>query len=128
MDIQRFADITKRYEALEKVRLRSRTVPGLTETLQRYTQAMHTQTLTQQSLTHVRSELTSLRKTNNRQSLALASGAEVEDRLIELERRYEEARDTAELEGRSARDEQRKRKRAEDRIGEFPGTHAWDIC
>lgn len=85
---------------------------------QRYTQAMHTQTLTQQSLTHVRSELTALRAMTNRQSVALASGAGAEDRLAEVERRYEEARESGLVEARRARDEGRKRKRADARIGE----------
>lgn len=80
---------------------------------------MHTQTLTQQSLTHVRSELTALRTTTNRQSVALASGAGVEDRLFEVERRYEEAKELGEAEGRKARDEGRRRKRADARIGMF---------
>ena len=77
---------------------------------QRYTQAMHTQTLTQQSLTHVRSELTTLRATMTRQNIALASGGDAE-------KRYEEARDLGDAEARKARDEGRKRKRAEARIG-----------
>lgn len=80
---------------------------------------MHTQTLTQQSLTHVRAELTTLRSTSARQSIALASGAGVEERLADAETKYEEARDAAEAEKRMARDEVRKRKRAEARIGEF---------
>ena len=83
---------------------------------------MHTQTLTQQSLTHVRAELTSLRATSQRQSLQLVSGAGVEDRLIDAERRYEEARELAEAGARRARDEERRRKRAEARIGE------WSVC
>ncbi len=87
--------------------------------MQRYTQAMHTQTLTQQSLTHVRAELTALRTTTNRQSLALASGAGVGERLADAERRYEEAREVGEAEERRARDKERKRKRADARIGAF---------
>ncbi|KAK4685339.1 hypothetical protein P7C73_g4812, partial [Tremellales sp. Uapishka_1] len=99
--LQKYAEMTKKNEALEK----------------RYTQAMHTQTLTQQSLTHVRSELTTLRATSTRQNIALASGVGVEERLAEVERRYEEARESAEVESRKAREETRKRKRAEERIG-----------
>jgi hypothetical protein len=49
--------------------------------------------------------------------MALASGADVEERLAEVERRFEEAREVGEVEGRRARDEARKRKRAEARIG-----------
>ena len=79
---------------------------------------MHTQTLTQQSLTHVRSEVTKLRAAMTRQSLALASGTGVEDRLEEIERRCQEAMDLADAEGRKAKDDMRKRKRAEARIGE----------
>jgi hypothetical protein len=62
--------------------------------------------------------LTALRATSTRQGIALASNGEIEERLAELERRYEEARETGEVEGRRARDEARKRKRAEARIGE----------
>ena len=85
--------------------------------MKRYTQAMHTQTLTQQSLTHVRSELTTLRTAANRQSLALASGVGAEDRLADLERRFNEVKEIKEAEARRARDEARKRKRADARIG-----------
>ncbi|WRT67309.1 uncharacterized protein IL334_004278 [Kwoniella shivajii] len=98
--LQKYAEVSKKYEGLEK----------------RYTQAMHTQTLTQQSLTHVRAELTTLRATSARQKVALASGVGVEERLAEAEKRYEDARDLAENETRKARDEVRKRKRAEARI------------
>jgi hypothetical protein len=42
----------------------------------------------------------------------------VEERLLEVERRYEEARDMSEAEARKAREESRIRKRAEARIGE----------
>jgi hypothetical protein len=55
----------------------------------------------------------------NRQSLALASGAGVEERLADAERRYDEAKENGEAEARRARDEGRKRKRAEARIGEW---------
>nr|XP_019013690.1 uncharacterized protein I206_01761 [Kwoniella pini CBS 10737]OCF52471.1 hypothetical protein I206_01761 [Kwoniella pini CBS 10737] len=101
--LQKFAEVSKKNEALEK----------------RYTQAMHTQTLTQQSLTHVRAELTTLRATSQRQKAALASGAGFEERLTEAEKRYEDARDLAETESRKVRDELRKRKRAEARIEEL---------
>ncbi|WVQ98916.1 hypothetical protein IAU59_006047 [Kwoniella sp. CBS 9459] len=101
--LQKYAEMSKKTEALEK----------------RYTQAMHTQTLTQQSLTHVRAELTTLRATTARQNIALASGAGVEQRLADAEKRYEDARDFAENETRKTRDEIRKRKRAESRIGEL---------
>ncbi|WWC60949.1 uncharacterized protein I303_103526 [Kwoniella dejecticola CBS 10117] len=101
--LQKFAEVSKKNEALEK----------------RYTQAMHTQTLTQQSLTHVRAELTSLRATSQRQKVALASGAGVGERLAEAEKKYEDARDLAENETRKVRDEVRKRKRVEARIEEL---------
>ncbi|WVF72006.1 hypothetical protein IAT40_006817 [Kwoniella sp. CBS 6097] len=101
--LQKFAEMSKKTEALEK----------------RYTQAMHTQTLTQQSLTHVRAELTTLRATTARQNIALASGAGVEQRLADAEKRYEDARDLAENETKKTRDEIRKRKRAEARIVEL---------
>ncbi|OCF45405.1 hypothetical protein I317_00650 [Kwoniella heveanensis CBS 569] len=101
--LQKFAEMSKKTEALEK----------------RYTQAMHTQTLTQQSLTHVRAELTTLRATTARQNIALASGAGVEQRLADAEKRYEDARDLAENETKKTRDEMRKRKRAEKRIEEL---------
>ncbi|KAK8869623.1 hypothetical protein IAR55_000190 [Kwoniella newhampshirensis] len=103
--LQKYAEMSKKTEALEK----------------RYTQAMHTQTLTQQSLTHVRTELTSLRATTARQNIALSSGAGVEERMAELERRYEDARDLAENETRKVRDGGRKLKRAEARIAELEG-------
>ncbi|WWD16113.1 hypothetical protein CI109_100538 [Kwoniella shandongensis] len=103
--LQKYAEMSKKTEALEK----------------RYTQAMHTQTLTQQSLTHVRTELTSLRATTARQNIALASGAGVEERLADVEKRYEDARELAESETRKVRDEGRKRKRAEARIAELEG-------
>lgn len=80
---------------------------------------MHTQTLTQQTLTHVRGELTTLRTKTNRQSIALASGIGVEERLAEVEQRYEDAKESAEAETRKAMDETRKRKRAESRIGRW---------
>ncbi|WWC89743.1 uncharacterized protein L201_004668 [Kwoniella dendrophila CBS 6074] len=101
--LQKYAEISKKNEALEK----------------RYTQAMHTQTLTQQSLTHVRAELTTLRTTSQRQKVALASGLNVEERLSEVEKRYEDAKDLAEIETKKSRDEFRKRKRAEARIEEL---------
>lgn len=63
--------------------------------------------------------MTTLRKTSNRQSIALASGAGIEDRLLGLEKRYEEARDLAEVETKKARDEARHRKRAETKIAEL---------
>ncbi|WVR05396.1 hypothetical protein IAU60_002410 [Kwoniella sp. DSM 27419] len=103
--MQRFADMSKKTEGLEK----------------RYTQAMHTQTLTQQSLTHVRAELTTLRATSTRQNIALASGAGVEQRLADAEKRCEDAKDLAEAETRKGRDEIRKRRRAEARIEELEG-------
>lgn len=54
-----------------------------------------------------------------RQSIALASGAGVEERLADAERRYEEARDLQLAAERTARDEVRKRTRAELRISEL---------
>lgn len=84
---------------------------------QRYAEAMHTQTLTQQSLTHVRTELTNLRNTHARQTVALASRGGVEEKLLEAEKRYEEARDMADEGLRKSREEKRKRLRAEARIG-----------
>lgn len=54
-----------------------------------------------------------------RQSLALASGAGVEDRLLDAERRYEEARELQIAAERAAREETRKRTRAEMRISEL---------
>ena len=53
-----------------------------------------------------------------RQSLALASGAGVEERLEEVERRYEEAKVSAEFDSRRLKDEMRRRTRLEARIGE----------
>lgn len=85
--------------------------------MQRYAEAMHTQTLTQQSLTHVRTELTNLRDTYARQTVALASRGGVEEKLLDAEKRYEEARDMADEELRKGREEKRKRLRAEARIG-----------
>ncbi|WVW82888.1 hypothetical protein I302_104901 [Kwoniella bestiolae CBS 10118] len=101
--LQKFAEISKKNEALEK----------------RYTQAMHTQTLTQQSLTHVRSELTTLRTTSQRQKIALTSGKGFEERLLESEKNYEDVKDLMEMEIKKTRDEMRKRKRAEARIEEL---------
>ena len=119
--LQKYAEMSRKNEAIEKVGpLLDVTViaEGAERRMQRHTQTMHTQTLTQQSLTHVRSELTALRTTTNRQSLALASGVGVEERLAEVERRYEEAREVGEVEMRKARDESRRRKRADARIGD----------
>ncbi|WVQ69886.1 uncharacterized protein L199_008109 [Kwoniella botswanensis] len=101
--LQKFAEVSKKNEALEK----------------RYTQAMHTQTLTQQSLTHVRSELTTFRTTSQRQKVALASGKGIEERLLESEKNYEDVKDLMEMEIKKTRDELRKRKRAEARIDEL---------
>jgi hypothetical protein len=131
--LQKFADISRKNEALEKVSplvsayilthpdppcaTPSRPLTTYTDSSQRYTQVLHTQTLTQQSLTHVRSELTALRATSTRQHIALASGVGVEERLADVEKRYEEAMENAEGEARKARDEERRRKRAEERIG-----------
>jgi hypothetical protein len=47
----------------------------------------------------------------------LLSGAEIQQQLADAEKRYEKARDNADVEARKARDEERKRKRAEARIG-----------
>ncbi|KAL7424217.1 hypothetical protein Q5752_001803 [Cryptotrichosporon argae] len=101
--LTKYADLSRKHEALEK----------------RMTQSLHTQTLTQQSLTHVRTELAEVRKSSVRQSLKLVGSAEIQERLEDAEKRYEEARDQAEAETRKARDETRKRKRAEDRIAEL---------
>ncbi|ORY28284.1 hypothetical protein BCR39DRAFT_206519 [Naematelia encephala] len=100
--LQKYAEMSRKNEALEK----------------RYTQAMHTQTLTQQSLTHVRSELTSLRRSTTTRH---ASGVGIEERLLDAEKRYEEAREAMDSESRKARDEVRKRRRAEARIAELEG-------
>jgi DNA-binding transcriptional regulator YbjK len=62
-----------------------------------------------------------LRENTTRQNVAAASGLGLEERLIDAERRYEDARDTADIEKRNAQDETRKRKRAEARIGELEG-------
>jgi len=43
----------------------------------------------------------------------------VEERLLEVERRYDEAKEIGEAETRRARDEGRRRKRADARIGEL---------
>ncbi|WVQ71865.1 hypothetical protein IAR50_001407 [Cryptococcus sp. DSM 104548] len=101
--MQKYAEMSRKMEVVEK----------------RYAEAMHTQTLTQQSLTHVRSELTSLRDTNARQTVALASRGGVEEKLLEAEKRFEEARDLAAEEARKLRDERRKGQRAESRIAEL---------
>ncbi|WVQ78526.1 hypothetical protein IAT38_000612 [Cryptococcus sp. DSM 104549] len=101
--LQKYAELSRKMETVEK----------------RYTQATHTQTLTQQSLTHVRAELTTLRDTAARQTIALASRGGVEESLVEAEKRYEDARDLAEEESRKCRDERRKRQRAELRIAEL---------
>ncbi|EIW70010.1 hypothetical protein TREMEDRAFT_68429 [Tremella mesenterica DSM 1558] len=103
--LQKYSDLLRKMEGLEK----------------RYTQSLHTQALTQQSLTHVRKELTALRDRNNRQSMALASGHGWEERLAEAEKRYEDARDATEVEEQKVRDEVKKRKRAEARIAELEG-------
>ena len=89
--------------------------------MQRYTQSQHAHTLTQQSLAHVRSELSTLRKTTNRQSLQLATGAGIEDQLYDMSRRYDEAREMAEGETKRAKEEGRKLRRAEARIGALVG-------
>ncbi|ODN98365.1 hypothetical protein L198_03609 [Cryptococcus wingfieldii CBS 7118] len=101
--MQKYAEMSRKMEVVEK----------------RYAEAMHTQTLTQQSLTHVRSELTNLRDTNARQTVALASRGGVEERLLDAEKRFEEARDLAAEETRKLRDERRKVQRAESRIAEL---------
>lgn len=87
--------------------------------LQRYTHSLHTQTLTQQSLTHVRAELQALRENTTRQNISNASGNGLQEQLMDAERRYEDMRDAMEVEKRNARDETRKRKRAEARIAEL---------
>lgn len=86
---------------------------------QRYTQALHTQTLTQQSLTHVRAELTALRSRSQRQTADKLSVGEAADKIAEAERRYEEMRDQCEVEARAAKEESRKRKRADARVEEL---------
>ena len=80
---------------------------------QRYTQSQHAQTLTQQSLSHARTELTSLQRTTKRQSLQLTLGAGSEERLTEMEKGYEDAKQEAAVENKRAKDEMRKRVRAE---------------
>ncbi|OXG26587.1 hypothetical protein C361_01348 [Cryptococcus neoformans Tu259-1] len=101
--MQKYTEQSRKMEVVEK----------------RYAEAMHTQTLTQQSLTHVRTELTNLRSTHARQTVALASRGGVEEKLLEAEKRYEEARDMADEELRKSREEKRKRLRAEARIAEL---------
>ena len=119
-----FADISKKNEALEKVSpelmyLRTIEIVPDRHSLQRYTQALHTQTLTQQSLTHVRAELTSLRAMTQRQSIARFNSGEAEDRFLEVERKYDELRETHEVEARNLKEEGRRRKRAEARVEEL---------
>ena len=87
--------------------------------MQRYTSSLHTQTLTQQSLTHVRAELQALRENTTRQNISAASGTNVQDQLMDAERRYEDTKDALELEKRKTRDEVRKRKQAEARVLEL---------
>ncbi|KAE8540994.1 hypothetical protein D1P53_002347 [Cryptococcus gattii VGV] len=101
--MQKYAEQSRKIEVVEK----------------RYAEAMYTQTLTQQSLTHVRTELTNLRDTYARQTVALASRGGVEEKLLEAEKRCEEARDMADEELRKGREEKRKRLRAEARIAEL---------
>jgi hypothetical protein len=84
---------------------------GMTADGKRLTQALHTQTLTQQSLTMVRTELTNLRTAAARQQVeTVTSGRSSEAEL-------EEMRDLKEAETRKAREEARKRKTAEGRVG-----------
>ena len=121
----RYAEMSRKNEALEKVRdcllCMSMSINLNTRSYQRYTQAMHTQTLTQQSLTHVRAELTTLRSKMNRQSLALADRGGAEERLAEMETKLDEMRDRYEVERRKAKDEERRGKRLEARIAELEG-------
>ncbi|WVO14072.1 hypothetical protein L204_101699 [Cryptococcus depauperatus] len=101
--LQKYAELSRKMETVEK----------------RYAEVMHTQTLTQQSLHHVRSELSTLRDTHARQTVALASRGGVEEKLLEAEKRYEEARDQAAEELRKYKDEKKKVQRAEARIAEL---------
>ena len=68
-------------------------------------------------MTHVSGELSTLRNRIKRQSLALASGAGIESRLEEAEKRYEGAQELADSETRKLREEMRRRVRLEARIG-----------
>lgn len=88
---------------------------------QRYVQATHSQSLTQQSLSHVRSELAKCRQTANAQTIALAASGGIEQRLAEAERRYEDTRDLQHAESRKLKEQLKWRTMAEDRIGELPG-------
>lgn len=88
---------------------------------QRYVQATHSQSLTQQSLSHVRSELAKCRQTANAQTIALAASGGIEQRLAEAERRYEDTRDLQHAESRKLKEQLKWRTMAEDRIGEFSG-------
>lgn len=78
---------------------------------------MHSQTLTQQSLSHTRAELAKMRRASNSQMIALAAGSSTEDRLLDAERRFEDIRDLQQAESRKLRDELKWRRMAEDRIG-----------
>lgn len=77
---------------------------------------MHSQTLTQQSLTHVRNELAQSR-TKTSQSISLALEKTYQTRLAEAERRFEDARTLYHAESKKLREELKWRKMAEDRIG-----------
>lgn len=83
---------------------------------QKYTQSQHSQTLTQQSLTHVRTELARSRVSASVQS---AAGAGAEERVADAERRFEDARDLLQAETRRLRDQMKWRQMAEERIGAF---------
>jgi len=129
--LQQYAEMSRKQEALEKVsraffqphsRYLSSTprrAPRNQADIQRYTSSLHTQTLTQQSLTHVRAELQALRENTTRQNISAACGVNVQDQLMDAERRYEDTKDALELEKRKTRDEVRKRKQAEARVVEL---------
>lgn len=98
---------------------------GLTNALtfpQRHTQSLHNHNLTQQSLAHVRGELTKSRAAANAQGIALATGAatgsSLEVHLADTEQRFDDARTLYQSESRKLRDELKWRSMAEDRIGE----------
>ncbi|CAK9784547.1 hypothetical protein CC85DRAFT_283031 [Cutaneotrichosporon oleaginosum] len=98
--LAKYAELSHAFEALEK----------------KYTQAQHSQTLTQQSLTHVRNELTRARATA---SVHSAAGAGAEERMAEMERRFEDARDLLQAESRRLRDQMKWRLMAEERIADL---------
>ncbi|BEI97277.1 hypothetical protein CcaverHIS631_0208660 [Cutaneotrichosporon cavernicola] len=98
--LAKYAELSHTFEALEK----------------KYTQAQHSQTLTQQSLTHVRNELTRARATA---SVHTAAGAGAEERMAEMERRFEDTRDLLQAESRRLRDQIKWRKMAEERIADL---------